>query len=82
MSEKEVIDLLDEREKEGVKFDSGKLRMDLLPPDALEALARILTDGERVVHIPGYDSSIFGAETPSFRWGRKRRLLFFLLFSS
>ena len=31
--------------KEGVKFDSGKLRMDLLPPDALEALARILTDG-------------------------------------
>lgn len=45
MSEKEVIDLLDEREKEGVKFDSGKLRMDLLPTDALEALARILTDG-------------------------------------
>ena len=33
------------RPKEGVKFDSGKLRMDLLPPDALEALARILTDG-------------------------------------
>ena len=30
---------------EGVKFDSGKLRMDLLPPDALEAMARILTDG-------------------------------------
>ena len=30
---------------EGVKFDSGKLRMELLPPDALEALARILTDG-------------------------------------
>ena len=31
--------------KEGVKFDQGKLRMDLLPTDALEALARILTDG-------------------------------------
>ena len=30
---------------EGVKFDTGKLRMDLLPPDALEALGRILTDG-------------------------------------
>ena len=30
---------------EGVKFDSGKLRMDLIPPDAVEALARILTDG-------------------------------------
>jgi hypothetical protein len=48
--------MLDEREeffgdipaplaKEGVKFDSGKLRMDLLPPDVLEALAQILTDG-------------------------------------
>lgn len=32
-------------EVEGVKFDAGKLRMDLLPPDAMEALARILTDG-------------------------------------
>jgi hypothetical protein len=30
---------------DGVKFDHGKLRMDLLPPDVLEALARILTDG-------------------------------------
>ena len=30
---------------EGVKFDTGKLRMDLLPPDALEAMARILTSG-------------------------------------
>ena len=30
---------------EGVKLDSGKLRMDLIPPDAVEALARILTDG-------------------------------------
>lgn len=29
----------------GVKFDKGKLRMDLLPPDVLEALAQILTDG-------------------------------------
>lgn len=34
-----------ERNDEGVKFDQGKLRMELLPPDALEALARILTDG-------------------------------------
>lgn len=30
---------------EGVKFDKGKLRMDLLPPDVLEALAQILTEG-------------------------------------
>lgn len=56
MSKVEVIEMLDEREaffgdipapmaKEGVNHDAGKLRMDLLPPDALEALARILTDG-------------------------------------
>lgn len=45
LSEKTMSEMLDEREKEGVKFDSGKLRMDLLPTDALEALARILTDG-------------------------------------
>lgn len=32
-------------EVEGVKFDAGKLRMDLLPQDAIEALAQILTDG-------------------------------------
>ena len=30
---------------EGVKFDSGKLRMDLLPPEIDSAIARILTDG-------------------------------------
>jgi len=30
---------------EGVKFDQGKLRMDLLPPDVLVALAEVLTDG-------------------------------------
>ena len=42
----EVANLWTQEPKtEGVKFDSGKLRMDLLPPDALEALARILTDG-------------------------------------
>jgi hypothetical protein len=36
---------LSEESKEGVKFDQGKLRYDLLPPDVLEALAQILTDG-------------------------------------
>lgn len=29
----------------GVKHDSGKLRLDLLPPDALALVADILTDG-------------------------------------
>ena len=30
---------------EGVKFDQGKLRMDLLPPEVETAIAQILTDG-------------------------------------
>ena len=30
---------------EGIKFDQGKLRMDLLPPEIDNAIARILTDG-------------------------------------
>jgi hypothetical protein len=29
----------------GVKSDSGKLRMDLIPPEAMEALAEVLTYG-------------------------------------
>lgn len=41
---------------EGVKFDAGKLRFDLLPPEVENAIARILTDGECVARIPGYDS--------------------------
>lgn len=34
-----------DRHDKAVKNDAGKLRMELIPPDALEALARILTDG-------------------------------------
>ena len=34
-----------EPQMEGVKFDQGKLRMDLLPPEVETAIARILTDG-------------------------------------
>ena len=34
-----------EPQMEGVKFDQGKLRMDLLPPEVENAIARILTDG-------------------------------------
>ena len=30
---------------EGVKFDAGKLRFDLLPPEVENAIAQILTDG-------------------------------------
>ncbi len=30
---------------EGTKHDEGKLRMELIPPEALEALARVLTFG-------------------------------------
>ncbi|MBV1707412.1 MAG: hypothetical protein KGQ37_09425 [Hyphomicrobiales bacterium] len=32
---------------EGVKFDDGKARLDLLPPEALLALGRVLTFGAR-----------------------------------
>ena len=50
------LDMLDEREeffgdipapwaKEGVKFDSGKRRVDLVPTEAINALADILTAG-------------------------------------
>lgn len=31
--------------KTGVKFDQGKPRYELLPPDAVEAVARVMTDG-------------------------------------
>ena len=36
---------MSEKENEGVKFDHGKLRHDLVPPEAINALAHILTDG-------------------------------------
>lgn len=32
---------------EGIKLDSGKVRMDLLPPDALLAIAQVLTYGSK-----------------------------------
>lgn len=31
--------------EEGKKYDQGKLRYDLIPPDALDALARVYTAG-------------------------------------
>jgi len=34
--------------EEGIKHDSGKLRMDLIPPEAITALAEVLTYGARV----------------------------------
>lgn len=36
---------MSEKQRGGIKHDAGKLRMDLLPQDAVEALAQILTDG-------------------------------------
>lgn len=35
------------RFKEGVKFDQDKLRMDLLPPEAIEEYAKIMTFGAK-----------------------------------
>jgi|GEM_PF-1419395 len=42
MNEKERLALL---KKEGVKYDGGKLRYDLIPADCLEELAKIYTMG-------------------------------------
>jgi hypothetical protein len=39
------VQKLQQKMEGGVKFDGGKLRMDLLPPDTLESLADILTLG-------------------------------------
>lgn len=40
--------MVDKQEtREGVKNDQGKIRMDLIPPDVEEALARILTHGAK-----------------------------------
>jgi len=33
--------------RQGLKFDENKLRMDLLPPKAIEELARVLTYGAK-----------------------------------
>ena len=60
---------------EGVKFDSGKLRMDLLPPETIEALDRILTDGEMVANIPGYDSYLATSAGNIFSLHRLRFLI-------
>lgn len=38
-------DRKEQLEREGVKYDGGKLRYDLIPPDALEQLAAIYTMG-------------------------------------
>lgn len=56
MGEKDIVTFLDEREeffrdipapmaKEGVKFDTGKRRVDLVPTEAINALADVLTAG-------------------------------------
>ena len=38
-------ELIMEDKKLGMKYDSGKLRYDLIPPEVLEELAKILTHG-------------------------------------
>lgn len=39
--------LKDVEPTEGLRFDEGKLRVDLIPPEAMEAMAEILTIGAR-----------------------------------
>lgn len=44
---KEQLRPTDDLSKAGVKFDDGKVRMDLLPPEAVYAVADILTIGAK-----------------------------------
>lgn len=51
-NKKEIDDFINKKYnleglKEGVKFDSEKTRFDLVPPDAYEAAARVMTDGAK-----------------------------------
>ncbi|XXJ19883.1 dATP/dGTP diphosphohydrolase domain-containing protein [Desulfovibrio caledoniensis] len=53
----EVFDSL-----EGAKFDTGKLRMDLIPPEAIEGLAEVLTMGAEKYAARNWEKG--------FDWGR------------
>lgn len=46
----------------GVKFDDGKLRYDLVPPEALEAVTEILTLGAQKYRDRNWETGM--------RWGR------------
>jgi len=39
------FEVVEEDKEDGVKYDSGKLRMELIPPEAIEALAEVITYG-------------------------------------
>lgn len=57
-------DLLEgmEMEPEGLKYDQGKLRYDLIPPDALEELAKVYTLGAEKYGDRNWEKGL--------RWGR------------
>lgn len=56
--------LMDEeiKQKEGLKYDQNKLRLDLIPPEAIEALGKVLT----------YGAAKYGDSNwkKGMRWGR------------
>ena len=39
------FEAVEEDKEDGVKYDAGKLRMELIPPEAIEALAEVITYG-------------------------------------
>jgi len=39
------FEAVEEDKEDGVKYDTGKLRMELIPPEAIEALAEVITYG-------------------------------------
>ena len=59
---------------EGTKNDKGKLRYDLIPPEALEALATVLTSGANKYELRNWERGItygrvFGAASRHlWRW--------------
>lgn len=59
---------------EGLKYDKGKLRMGLIPPEAFEALARILTYGANKYA----DNSWQGVEPERYRAALLRHYVAYL----
>ena len=58
----------------GVKFDQNKRRVDLVPTEAINALADVLTAGEKVALIPGFKDYLATSTGRIFSLHRNRFL--------
>lgn len=50
--------IVTDKPSEGIKFDTDKLRMDLVPPEAIESLARVLGYGAKKYDDRGWEKGI------------------------